>query len=245
MNIKFLYCRNLVLVAAAAFSGFSYAQSQEIDSMQPATPPPPATYTEPEVGDLSTKPTEPVGSPAATTEGTQTAAPAVRSEISKKIDNKLVLGTSLGWVSLSGEGGNWNAAFHGQIFLAYALGINLVGFELGATARYVAMDVTPRIDKNSYRGVVEGYSFGAEGRKVLNESWTAVAGADLGYFITSLDSSDDLPKVAAHEENGISLAVGGGADWAWSEKIKLGPRARLGVGGFSTFEISGALSCYF
>jgi hypothetical protein len=215
-----------------------FAQSQDLDAMQPTEPPPvveaPATEAKEEKKDA------PEIKPDAT-------VAASRSAASKAIEDKLVLGTGLGWISLSGEGGNWNAGFHSQLFMTYALPVNVAGFALAGSFRYLPLDVTPKIDKNSYRGVVEGLMFGAEGRMKVTAptNMAYVATAELGYMKTSLDPSDDLAKISSHGKSGVSLAVGGGADWTFLGKLAGGPRVRLGFGSYSMFEVSGAIGCYF
>jgi hypothetical protein len=214
------------------------AQSQDLDAIQPTSPPP--------VEEAPTTESKEVKSSSSEVKPDANIAVS-RSASSKAIEDKLVLGTGLGWISLSGQGGNWAAGFHNQLFMTYALPVNVAGFALAGSFRYLPMDVTPKIDNNSYRGVVEGLMFGAEGRMKVTvpTNMTYVATAELGFMKTSLDPADDLAKVSSHGKSGVSLAVGGGADWTFLSMLAGGPRVRLGFGSYSMVEISGAIGCYF
>jgi hypothetical protein len=213
------------------------AQSQDLDSMQPAAPAIPVPTQETSTDAPKTESATPATSVAAT--------PVVRSEISKALEDKLFVGTSIAFSSLDADGDDWQAGFNNHLFVAYMLPLTLGKFSVAGQFRYAPIDVSPRIDSNSYRGVVEGYHFGGIGFMPLQSTWTAVAEADLGYLVSSLYSSDDLEKKSSHEVSGVAIGLGGGADYLLASKIRVGPRVRLAFGAFTSYEISGAVSCYF
>ena len=173
----------------------------------------------------------------------------VRSELSKQIADKLLIGTSYGFAFLQDGSTNWRASGSSDVTVTYKLGMKVAGGDLAGTFRYAPMDVAPHLDdktpSEAYTGVVETYLFGAEWHLPLADKLTAVAAGELGLIVVHLDDLIGLADSKAPDDSGAALVLGGGVDWAAMEKFFLGARLRLGVGTLSSLQLSGNVTFAF
>lgn len=159
------------------------------------------------------------------------------------IVNKLAVATSFGLSDVRNGSENWRGSGMSDIFFTYDLGISLFGGGLFGTFRYAPMDVAPQVFQDgqdqAYTGVIEHYLAGAEYRMLLGEEFWAVGDAELGLVFTHLNDQVGLPDEKQPEDTGFLLNVGGGLDWQLLKKFRLGPRLRVGLGSFTTIQLSG------
>ncbi|NRA44339.1 MAG: hypothetical protein HRU09_05220 [Oligoflexales bacterium] len=167
----------------------------------------------------------------------------VKSELSKKIADKLFIGTSYGFAYVQSGSTNWRASGSSDVTVSYKLGMQVAGGDLAATFRYAPMDVAPHLDEEepseAYKGVVESYLFGSEWHLPLTDKLTAVATGELGVIVVHLDDIVGLVDSDAPDDTGGALVLGGGVDWGVMEKLSMGTRLRLGAGTLSSFQLSG------
>ena len=118
---------------------------------------------------------------------------------------------------------------------------------LAATYRYAPIAVSGTEDGHSYRGVWETHYLGGRLTYPITSTLHAMATTELGYVRVGLEELDGLDADHKHERSGAALAVGGGADWAISDKFASagGPRVFVGYGSVTTVQIGGAFSFLF
>ena len=243
------YSSKTVIVSAICCAGLSFAKG-----MNEIKPDPESNAEETQEKDQDGK-AEPIPAPLPEVDDAavdddasaveKATAPIVRSEISKKISEKLFITTALGVGSLSKGGEQWGSGLNTQILIGYYLPFDIAGFPISAHYRYMAFDVTHEYKDHSYRGVVESHMFGASGWLRLGESMVVLAGAELGMFLAHNRTLDQYPKDKAVDDSGFGLALFGGTNWRFLEKIDLGPRLRVAFGSFTQVEIGGAASFIF
>ncbi len=161
------------------------------------------------------------------------------------LTGKLFMGTSFGWARLFGDGGSWNARGASDILVGYLLpGVSMLGMSWWSALRYVPYSVTVMSDKNksSYRGVVESYGLGMSGHKALKGKMSYHIGTELLTTFTALSQTSDIDFDTDLEGVGFLLALSGGIDWTFAEKIKFGPKLIVGFGSFRTVQFGGSVS---
>jgi len=173
----------------------------------------------------------------------------VKSEISKKLADKLFIGTSYGFAYVQGGSANWRASGSSDVSFAYKLGMKFAGGDVAGTFRYAPMDVAPHLDdetpSEAYTGVIESYLFGGEWTLPLSKKLTAIASGELGIIIVHLNDIVGLMDEKQPEDTGAALVFGGGVDWLAMEKFSVGTRLRLGAGTLSSVQLSGNLTFAF
>jgi hypothetical protein len=109
------------------------------------------------------------------------------------------------------------------------------------------VSVVGEIDGNSYRGVWETHYFGSKADYKLNSKIVLTGGLEAGYVLVYLTPTDGLETEKKHEENGVSVSLGGGADFSMSENgaFTVGPRLNAGFGGFTTVQVSASAGFMF
>lgn len=171
---------------------------------------------------------------------------AVTASVGRTITETMYLSTSFGWVTPSRSEGDWRGAGMSDITLGYKLPVSLGDASLYGTYRYAPVAIAGKIDSNAYRGVWDMHYFGGLGSFALS-GLDLIGTFEIGYVLVYLDSVDGIDLEPEHAESGVSVALGGGADWeVLGEKgFKLGPRMHLGFGGFTTFQFGAAATFMF
>lgn len=159
----------------------------------------------------------------------------------------LVLG--FGWAGLSKDSTNWRTSAVTDLSAYYRLPAKLMSQNLYATFRYTAMDVAPQLSegdiKVDYVGAVNGYHFGAAMDFPFMENFVAKGMAEIGAMTVSLDSVVNAPGALTPEDTEFIVTLGGGFDWLAMPGFYVGPRAHIGFGGFTSTQLSGAMSFVF
>lgn len=174
-------------------------------------------------------------------------APLEKGAMSKTIAGNLFLATTFGWVKASKSSGSWASSGMTDVTVGYKVMPINAAMNVSGTYRYAPMAVSGTEDKRSYRGIWEGHYVGGLLNFAVKDSLNAVGTAELGYVASHLTSIDGMGTDAKHEKGGVSVALGGGADFAVGEKntASVGPRLRLGFGSFSTFQLAGGFNFLF
>lgn len=172
------------------------------------------------------------------------ASNAARSEFSKSLEKKLSIGSGVGYTSLSGADG-WTAGMTGDFRIGYIVSSNfLANGSASITYRYLPLDVTVQTDNQSYQGVIESHYFGGTWTK-QTEGVEIIASGEVGLVDISLSSTDGQTENESLEDGTFSVALGGGANWTILDKVKAGPRAYIGFGAKSYFQLGGTISFLF
>ena len=133
-----------------------------------------------------------------------------------------------------------------DLTFGYKLPMAMGGAEIYGTYRYAPVVVAGEVDANSYRGVWDFHYFGGMGVFAM-QGFDVVGTFEIGYGLVYLDSVDGIELEGEHEENGVSVALGGGADWeVLGEKgFRVGPRLTAGFGGFTTIQFGAGVTYMF
>ncbi|MBF0440340.1 MAG: hypothetical protein HQK54_00385 [Oligoflexales bacterium] len=170
------------------------------------------------------------------------------SEISKKLSNKLYLSSSIGFVSISKTSGDFDSRACSDLSVGYFVkDLTNYNVKLHSTFRYLPVDTTATKNHQSYRGIMEDYAFGVMGTRPFKdkENVLLIATGEIGYAKFHLYPTDDFEKDSSIENGGLNLIVGGGSDFLFKEKIKIGPRLFLGFGSVRIIHLSGMFTYVF
>ncbi len=166
------------------------------------------------------------------------------SALSKMLAGKTFIGTGFGYTGVSGKKGDWTSAFAANVGLGYRVLENFMGGPLYGTFRYAPADVLVNHEGHNYEGMVELYNFGGLWQKSMG-SFDALAAAELSIVDISLSSQDPLDEESSLESGSLNVLVGGGANWSIFEKISGGPRAYVGFGSVTYYQLGGEVSFIF
>jgi hypothetical protein len=176
------------------------------------------------------------------------AAPMAKSAASESLADKLVIGTSYGWIKASKSTGVWKSNGMSDVTVAYLLPIS-IGPEmpLYGSYRYAPIAVTVVVDDHSFRGILEGHYFGCRTSYTINQNLHALGAVEFGYMKVNMHDTDELGADEKYKTGGMSIVLGGGADWGFGEKSTwaAGPRVNVGFGSFTTIQVAGAATFKF
>jgi hypothetical protein len=188
----------------------------------PATPTPPALPT----------------APAAAVEPALPEVKVERSAISKKIENRLFASIGLGFGTFDASKGDWTAEADSDLGVGWRLKPEPQKWNYYVTGRFSPLSVVVKSGNESYRGVAAGYHLGVLGEFSYRENLRPIAGAELGYWTTSLHALDYFAESTSLESGGMTITAMGGIDWILLQKIRVGPRLLLGMGRFKYMRMS-------
>jgi hypothetical protein len=173
--------------------------------------------------------------------------PPPSTPTSKAVAGNLSVGTSFGWLMASKSKGEWKGGGGmSDVTVAYKVATLNASMTADGTYRYAPMAVSGVEDEHSYRGMWEAHYFGGRMRYAMSPTLTAIGSGELGYVLVYMRPTDGLPQEKKHEANGVSIALGGGADWQLFEPgFTVGPRLNVGFGSFTTVQVSGAATFVF
>jgi len=163
------------------------------------------------------------------------------------LHQKLSFSTSFGWVYASRSKGDWRGSGMSDLTVGYRYLTLNPTLSLVGTYRYAPVNVVGEIDGNSYRGVWETHYLGTKADYKLSPKIVLTGGLEAGYVLVYLTPTDGLETEKKHEDNGVSIALGGGADFILSENnaFTVGPRLNAGFGGFTTMQVGASAGFMF
>lgn len=179
----------------------------------------------------------------ATTAATNTAPVSYAGPLHQKLS----FATSFGWIKASRSKGSWRGNGISDLMVGYRfLDISSI-LSITGTYRYAPINVVGEQDDHSYRGVWETHYFGTKADYKLNSKTNLTGGMEVGYVLTYLTPTDGLETDKKHEENGVSVTLGGGADFQISDNwaFSAGPRVYAGFGSISTFQLGASAGFMF
>ena len=211
----------------------------------PAMPPPaPAAKQEP-----TNKKLEEAKGEEPTKVATKPASKPVvaQSQVSKSLENRLSLATSLGWAVVKPAKGTWTGIGASDIGARWRESVKGDGMVF-ITARYAPIAGVWTLDKRDYDATLHGIFAGAEYEKPIEfmAAPTIKAGVELGYMVVYAKPQDEAEAASDVKGGKVNLAAGGGADWKiLNGKVKVGPFARLHFVGFTIVNVGGSVNFVF
>ena len=170
--------------------------------------------------------------------GTETHTPehpvaVARSATSISLDERLSLGTGLGWAVVKPQIGKWQGVGATTVVGSWRKSQKPDG-NLFITGSYTPYAGTWLVDDRFYDTTVHAFMGGVNWLFPLAANKGLKAGVELGYlmvYASPQDRSDADGKV-----KGGKFAAGGNLelDWTVLGKVKVGPMVRVNGGGFST-----------
>lgn len=243
------FARKLLLVSIPSIIslGASLAIAAEVDSppepasVAPIAPSAPkATHPAAAKAPLLTPPAmdqEPgENEPVAGEKGAEEVKLVVKSATSLRLETRLSLGTSLGWAVVKPSKGSFVGLGTSDISVQWRLVPEVTG-PLYVTGRYAPFVGVWTFDKRDYDATLHGLYGGAEYRIPAGKA-TVKIGAELGYLLIYAKAQDKTKVPSSVTKGKVNLSAGGGADWGFaSNKVLVGPFARVHVIGFSIFNV--------
>jgi len=174
--------------------------------------------------------------------------PIEPSATSKALADKLAIATSLNWNKVSAAAGTWVSGGMSDLavtWLVHSLTIADRAVGLHALGRFSGFDLAGTQDRNSYRGVVNGFHLGGVTTLAIKEKISALVQLDIAYLLVRLHHVDKRDTLAAAEDSGIGFTAGVGGDWHFSPKVSAGPRFYAGFGRYSLVQFGGSATFRF
>ena len=176
------------------------------------------------------------------------AKPAlVQSQMSKSLEGRLSLATSLGWAVVKPANGTWIGIGASDISARWRESHKGDG-KVFITARYAPVAGVWTVDNRDYDTTLHGIFGGAEYQKPIEVMGapTIKAGVELGYMLVYAKPQDEAEAADDVKGGKVNLAIGGGADWdILNGKVKVGPFARLHIVGFTIVNVGGSINFVF
>lgn len=165
------------------------------------------------------------------------------SALSKKLADRLHIGTGILWTSVSAEKAEWHASFTSTMHLSWRMS-KLLNDRLAVffTGVYQAVDTVSKLDTDQYRGAIQTLSMGPKGVYDMN-SYKIHFGLLAGYSFTDLEPIESSVINTELEKKGFDLSLSTGTSWNVRPKLELGPMIQLGFGTFTT--IRGGVNASF
>jgi hypothetical protein len=175
------------------------------------------------------------------------AKPMARSGASKTVENRLSVGTSLGWSVVKPSKGTWIGIGATDMFFRWKTA-NTDDHPLAATLRYAPLTGVWNTGNRDYDVTLHGIFAGADYLLPLRAAanLSVKAGAELGYLLPYAKAQDGAPESSDVKKGSLSFAVSSGADWSlMNNKLKVGPVIRLQAIGFTVINLGGAAQFVF
>ncbi len=230
-----------MFVAVALCSYPSIALGKGLDDLSDQNPE--VKDPDSKTGDEASPAANAVTGEAATTTATNQAPVSHEGAMHQK----LTFSTSFGLVYASRSKGDWRGNGMSDLTVGYRYLTMSPKLSLVGTYRYAPVNVVGEIDGNSYRGVWESHYFGSKADYKLNSKIVVTGGMEAGYVLVYLTATDGLETASKHEDNGVSITLGGGADYLMTENgaFTIGPRLNAGFGSFTTVQVAASAGFMF
>lgn len=166
------------------------------------------------------------------------------SAASKSLSDRLYIATSINYVSVSVDKGDWSSRGATDLGIGYMFhrGENL---KLFGTFRYVPIDTVVEYEKQSYRGIIETYHIGVLAGYEFKKSISFLGSLEIGHNSININSIDFLPEDDDLESGTFSTTIGAGAEFKLGDKFTLGPRVYIGFGDVQTVQAGATGSFIF
>lgn len=171
----------------------------------------------------------------------------VKSSAGKSLENRLSLGTSVGWSIVKPAKGTWIGVGSSDVSARWRASAN-DDSPLYITGRYAPLAGVWTTGNRDYDTTLHGIYGGAEYLIPTALLVTAhlKANVELGYMLVYARAQDNAPEASDVKRGTINLATGGGAEWGLlSNKVKMGPFVRLHFAGFTIINVGGSAQFVF
>lgn len=238
--VSFLY-----IDAAAAQDNAAEESAPEVEkpvSEKPAKKKPakkPAEEQEEQTADEQpSKPTETPAKP-------ETPVVVTRSATSLALDERLSVGSGIGWSYVKPKVGKWNGLGTTTVIGSWRKSPKPDG-TLFITGSYTPYAGTWLVDERFYNTTAHAFTGGASWLLSSTPGKASIkAGVELGVLMVYASPQDG--SEADGQVKGAKFAGGGNFEmnWTFLNKVKAGPFLRLNAGNFSTAFLGGAVHCMF
>lgn len=172
--------------------------------------------------------------------------PIERSDTSKALEDRLSLGTSIGWTVIKPAKGAWMGLGASDVLIRWK-NSSKSDEKLAFTGRYVPFTGIWTVDNRDYDTTLHGLYFGAEYLHPTPGSGPNLkAGVELGYMMIYAKAQDGAEEASDVKGGTANLGVSGGVDWSLlSGKVKVGPFLRVQTLGFSVIHMGASADFIF
>ncbi len=168
-----------------------------------------------------------------------------KSSSSKKLDNRALLGASVGWVSMRSTSSTWAVGGASSVFGAWRLSQKEDGL-VYATGRYTPFAGTLKCDEISYDATGHGFFGGAYFLIPNLPSQTALKlGGELGFLKVYAKPQDGSSGDAKAKKSAPLAGLNAELDWTFLEKVQLGPFINAYFGGATIVYLGASTSLAF
>jgi hypothetical protein len=207
----------------------------------------PAPAAVPAVGKGTTEEAEDEDGKEPKADGKAAAPAVVKSSASILLENRLSLGTSVGWAVVKPAKGTWVGTGASDLSVQWRISREATGNTF-ITGRYAPFAGVWTVNRRDYDTTLHGLYLGGEARLPTTKfgNVTYKAGVELGYMLVYAKAQDKVKASSGVAGGKVNFTAGGGADWGvCSNKVLVGPFARVHVAGFSIFNIGGSARFVF
>ena len=183
-------------------------------------------------------------SPPAKEAGKPAAKPEEKAPTPSAVNGRLTLGTSVGWAVIKPAKGTWTGLGTSDIMARWRNSAK-EGGKLYITGRYAPFAGVWRVNRRDYDTTLHGFFGGTEYLMPMG-SMNLKAGVELGYLLVYAKPQDGASASSDVKGGKVNISAGGGADWGFfSDKVRIGPFARVHFAGFSIVNIGGSAQFVF
>jgi hypothetical protein len=251
-----IYIGSLLCAAPMSSAADALAPAKSEAAAKPATKPSTKATPKP-APETSDSPSENPGERDQTTDANATGdndtaasqtpdqkKPLAKSSTSKAMDGRLSVGTSVGWAAVKPAQGTWTGLGAADFGVRWRASTKPDG-SLYYTGRYAPFAGVWTVNHRDYDTTLHGLYGGAEYHRPVRPM-TLKAGVELGYMLVYARPQDKSPAAGDVKGGKVNVTAGAGADWGFfSDKVKLGPFARIHVAGFNMFHLGGSAQFVF
>lgn len=169
----------------------------------------------------------------------------VKSVLSKKLDSRLQIGTSVGWASVRTNSGPWTVAAGSAVYGAWRRSKDTSG-KLYITARYAPYAGSFAFENTYYDGTIHGFLVGASWLTPANIGGANLkAGVELGYLMLYASPQDGTVADSKAKAGTVAAGIASELYWTILEKMHLGPFVNFYMGGATIAHLGAAASFVF
>lgn len=207
------------------------AQAQEADTEEPETKA--ETEVEPKPSGKDAIPAEP-----------KPEAPLVRSATSLALENRLSLGTSVGWAYVKPSAGTWTGIGGSTLHGSWRNSAKPDGI-LFITGRYAPFTGVWRLNDRDYNTTAHGLFAGTSWLLPFSKKAEIKAGVEVGYLMVYAIPQDRAEVDGKVKGGKAAAGITSEVNWTVLSKMKIGPTIRVGGGGFTYASLGAAANYVF
>lgn len=183
--------------------------------------------------------------PEETDSDKKTEAPIVRSATSIALDERLSLGTAIGWAYVKPSAGTWSGLGTSTLSGSWRKSPKPDG-SLFITGRYTPYSGVWRLNDRDYDTTIHGGFIGASWLLPFAPGKSEIkAGVELGYLMVYAIPQDGAEVDGKAKGGKVAGGFSTEINWTFLSKLKIGPVIRVGAGSFSSVFVGAAANYVF